>query len=184
MASNPTGNHPDPHRAGDQVSASGDALHRRYDHHPDHHRVTFTAGALLKGLAATWACLVLAALVFLGGTAVGGAGNGLEGWLTLATGFAWICLIALVACAVFGFPLGLVLGVLLRPVRSQLVHVTVFFLAGAAAAALCATVFGLDIRDSLPLLALGAASAAVGRAAVWRDVHVHNPAQDGSAARP
>lgn len=80
-------------------------------------------------------------------------------WLFAMTMFGGLSLLV-------GIPVGLVLGLLLRPVRRQWIHVAVFF---AVPSALLWAVFGFDPFGALVGLSVGTAAAA-GRLSVCRDV--------------
>ncbi|MHA7240916.1 hypothetical protein [Arthrobacter sp. TMS1-12-1] len=124
------------------------------------HRVTFGPGAVAVGFLVGLVTLALAFAVPWGPQAPGvfllalwyGAGIGI---LT-------------------GLPLGVVLGLLLRPVVNQWVHVGVFFAGFAAAAFLIATLLSPStlLGDSLPTALVIGGAAALARASVWKLVRV------------
>ncbi|CEA06865.1 hypothetical protein BN1051_00173 [Arthrobacter saudimassiliensis] len=128
-------------------------------------RVRFgpTAFAVGYGVAA----LVLAAIA----TAAVGWGTSPDFW-----GYAWIAVIAAFYAAGLGLPtavpVGIALGLALRPVASQWLHVLAFF---AVPALLTWLAVALAVRSVFVPLLMGLAvgvSAALGRAAVWRLVTV------------
>lgn len=82
-------------------------------------------------------------------------------WLVMMAIFGGLSLLVAV-------PVGVVLGLVLRPVRRQWIHVAVFF---AVPAAVLWAVFGFDPFGGLVGLSVGVA-AALGRLSVFRDVAV------------
>ena len=82
-------------------------------------------------------------------------------WLFLMVMFGGLSLLV-------GIPVGLVLGLLLRPVGRQWIHVAVFF---AVPSVLSWAVFGFDPFGGALGLCIGTAAAA-GRLSVCRDVEV------------
>lgn len=127
------------------------------------------AGAGIRFGPLSFAVGYLVAAVVLAGiaTAAVGWGSSRGFW-----GYAWIVVIAAFYAAGLGLftaaPIGIILGLLLRPVGNQWVHVLVFF---AVPAALTWVVVGLAVGAVLVPLLMGLAvgtAAAAGRAAVWR----------------
>lgn len=124
-------------------------------------RVTFGPTAFVTGYAI--ACLLVAAIA----TVAIGWGTSRDFW-----GYLWIIVIAAFYAAGIGLvtaaPVGLALGLLLRGVRNQWLHVLAFFLVPTV---LAWVVIGfLAGSVGVPLLmalAIGVSSA-VGRLAVWR----------------
>lgn len=129
------------------------------------HYVTFNPTAFALGYAVS--CLLLGIIA----TAVIGWGTSRDVW-----GYAWTVVVVAFYAAGLGLftalPVALALGFLLRPVRSQWLHVLAFFLVPTAIAWL---LIGLVVRSvAVPLLmalAIGVCAAA-GRAAVWRLMRV------------
>lgn len=125
-------------------------------------RVTFGPLALLTGTGVTH--LLLA-------TAVGVS----FGWSTPWVTFSFVMLAAIMGIpfSVFGCGVALVLGLALRPVANQALHVAAFF---GVFALLSALITLLADGGGLGALAIGAATgaaAASGRASVWKLVTVH-----------
>ena len=124
-------------------------------------RVTFGPTAFVTGYAI--ACLLVALIA----TVAIGWGTSRDFW-----GYLWIIVIAAFYAAGIGLvtaaPVGLALGLLLRDVPNQWLHVLAFFLVPTL---LAWTVIGLIAGSiGVPLLmalAIGISSAA-GRLAVWR----------------
>lgn len=85
----------------------------------------------------------------------------------------WLYLMALFGglSLLVGFPVGVVLGLLLRPVRRQWIHVAAFF---ALPAAVLWAVFGFDPFGGAAAASIGIA-AAVGRLSVCRNVLISPP---------
>ncbi|MCC3283257.1 MULTISPECIES: hypothetical protein [Arthrobacter] len=124
-------------------------------------RVTFGPTAFMTGYAI--ACLLVAVMATVGI----GWGTSRDFW-----GYLWIIIIAAFYAAGIGLvtaaPVGLVLGLLLRGVPNQWLHVLAFFLVPTLLAwlviGLIAGAVGVPL---LMALAIGVSSA-LGRLAVWR----------------
>ncbi|WP_146069612.1 hypothetical protein [Arthrobacter sp. B0490] len=73
---------------------------------------------------------------------------------------------------VTGLPLGIVLGLLLRPVSNQWIHVAIFFVGFAMTAFLVTALLSPSTlpRDSLPTALVIGGAAAMARASIWRMV--------------
>ncbi|WDF33689.1 hypothetical protein PTW37_01800 [Arthrobacter agilis] len=75
---------------------------------------------------------------------------------------------------VTGLPLGIVIGLLLRPVRNQWVHVGVFFAVFLVAALVVAALLSpsTTFGDGLPTAFIIGGAAALARVSVWKLVRV------------
>lgn len=124
-------------------------------------RVTFGPAAFVTGYAI--ACLLVAVMA----TVAIGWGTSRDFW-----GYLWIIVIAAFYAAGMGLPtaapVGLVLGLMLRGVPNQWLHVLAFFLVPTLLAWLVIGLIAGSIGVPLLMaLAIGM-SAAAGRLAVWR----------------
>ncbi|MFF3036579.1 hypothetical protein [Arthrobacter citreus] len=124
-------------------------------------RVTFGPTAFVTGYAI--ACLLVALIA----TVAIGWGTSRDFW-----GYLWIIVIAAFYAAGIGLvtaaPVGLALGLLLRDVPNQWLHVLAFFLVPTVLAwAVIGFIAGSIGVPLLMALAIGV-SAAIGRLAVWR----------------
>jgi hypothetical protein len=138
------------------------------DHNP-RHKVIFGPGAFAVGFLTAVAAFTVAVLaISLAGTPYTR--------LHLSSTVFMAMVIFLYAAAiglVVGAPLAFALGMLLRPVRSQWLHVLAFFVvAGLAAWAIFLALYGGDPLETLWFAAMMGLCAAIGRAAVWRMVTV------------
>ncbi|MGG5174523.1 hypothetical protein ACQQCD_05770 [Pseudarthrobacter sp. J1763] len=93
---------------------------------------------------------------------------------------------AILPAIFIGAPLGLVAGLLMRPVRNQWWHVLALGAAGFVTGCLTMVLMGGDLGTGAWPYGLGtAAASALGRFAVWRRVTVHPdpqyPAASGTA---
>ncbi len=128
---------------------------------PSRHRVTYGPAAVVVGFLVG---LTLLALAF---TVTWGPGSG-----------AGIFVMALLYGSLIGastaLPLGIAIGLLLRPVRNQWVHVGAFFAVFTAAAFLIATALSPStaIAENLPVALLMGGVASVARASIWKLVRV------------
>ncbi|NUT70988.1 hypothetical protein [Pseudarthrobacter sp. C4D7] len=125
--------------------------------------VILTGRALFKGWAITTTLWLLGLYAVLAATSQGFLLN--LALMVLMYGYG----IAFAA----GVPLAWILGLLLRPVRNQWIHVAAFFIVPT----LCFWALGSTLGFGWSIEALGLWStvglaAAVGRLAVWRDVAV------------
>lgn len=119
---------------------------------------------LFKGIAvATGLWLAAATVIYIIDLLQSSAGetSPFRMWLFMVVAFGGLSLLV-------GIPLGLGLGLLLRRVRRQGIHVAVFF---AVPAALFWAVFGFGSAAAVTGLSVGAAAAA-GRLSVWRDIEI------------
>ena len=127
-------------------------------------RIVLGNYGLFKGIAvATGLWLAAATVVYTIGLLQPGAGetSPFRMWLFMMVAFGGLSLLV-------GIPLGLVLGLLLRPVRRQGIHVAVFF---AVPAALFWAALGFGSAAAVIGLSVGAAAAA-GRLSVCRDIEI------------
>lgn len=140
-------------------------------------RVVLGNYALIKGLAVATGLWLAAAtflyvvLLFQGQEQPGSDFNPFGLWLFMMVVFGGLSLLV-------GVPMGLVLGLLLRPVRRQWIHVAVFF---AVPSAVLWAVFGFDPFGGVVGLSVGIA-AALGRLSVCRDVEVISSAGPGAGS--
>ncbi|MUK01500.1 hypothetical protein GM708_05895 [Vibrio cholerae] len=144
--------------AGDPRPDDGSA--DRTSRPPPRHHVTFGPGAVCVGFLVGLGVLALAFASTWGAEAPSVFLLAL--WYGLGVG------------VLTGLPLGVVLGLLLRPVRDQWIHVAVFFAVFAAAAFLVTTLLSPStiVRDSLPTAVIIGGAAALARASAWKLVRV------------
>lgn len=134
---------------------------------PQNGRVVLGNYGLIKGIAVAtglWlaaATVLYVVLLFQEPVQPGSDFNPFGMWLFMMAIFGGLCLLV-------GVPVGLVLGLLLRPVRRQWIHVVAFF---AVPSMVLWAVFGFDPFGGVLALSIGAAAAA-GRLAVCRDVEI------------
>lgn len=125
---------------------------------------------VVMGTSAVWIGILVADLTFglLWGASSVYLGQGsLDGiFLTVIA-----LVVGLAPAAFFGWGLGMPLGLLLRPVRNQWLHVAAF---GALGALMGLPFGGFGDPPSLMAAAGLAASAALGRLSVWTFVVVHD----------
>lgn len=138
------------------------------DHNP-RHRVLFGPGAFTVGFLTTVAAFSIGVLIIsLAGHPLGGLHVSSTVFMALVV-FFYAAAIGLV----FGAPLAFALGMLLRPVRAQWLHVLAFFVVvGLAAWLIFRTLYGGDPLETLWFGAMVGLCAAIGRAAVWKMVTV------------
>ncbi|WAP52058.1 hypothetical protein OL239_01655 [Arthrobacter sp. ATA002] len=140
-------------------------------------RVVLGNYGLIKGIAVSAGLWLAAAtvlyvwLLFLEPQPPGSDFNPFGMWLFLMAVFGGLSLLV-------GVPVGLVLGLLLRPVRRQWIHVAAFF---AVPAGLLWAVFGFDPFGGIIGISVGLAAAA-GRWSVCRDVEVVFSAGPGAGS--
>lgn len=135
---------------------------QRYSGTASAHRVTFGPFPLLAGSGVTH---LLLAIVFAASSGTGSAWHAFT--LTVITVILGLPL------AIVGCVLALILGLLLRPIGNQALHIGAFF---GVFALLSILIVFLAGGGGMGTLATGAAigtAAAVGRASVWRLVTVH-----------
>lgn len=163
-------NNPEPPTPHDQ-QADGDSLAGRYGRTavPGHFRVTFGLLAFAKGWAvtyATWAVLTL--LIGIVDSLTSGDGSAVDFW-------GFVLMISLFVAVFIGTPVALGFGLLLRVVRRQWVHVGAFFFGFAILtfAVMQLTIPWTSLRMPFFYALSVGFCAAVGRAAVIRDVSVH-----------
>ncbi|WP_299169994.1 hypothetical protein [uncultured Arthrobacter sp.] len=125
-------------------------------------RVTFGPFALLAGAGITHLLLATAA----------GVGFG---WSMPWETFSFIALAAIlgIPITVVGCGVALVLGLALRPVASQALHVAAFFGVFALLSALITLMVGGGGLEALVTGAVVGTAAAIGRASVWKLVTVY-----------
>jgi hypothetical protein len=129
------------------------------------HRVTFGFGAFVVGFLVAIFVFTLGALLL---TLVGGPVNGHQ----LASAALLALVVGLYAGGVglvVGVPIAFVLGLLLRRVANQWLHVLAFFLVMTAASFLIlVSLSSGDPIGTLELAALIGLAAAIGRLSVWK----------------
>lgn len=132
---------------------------------PSRHRVTFGPGAVAVGYLVGVATLAVAFALPWGS----GAGGVLLVALAYGIGIGLIT----------ALPLGIALGLLLRPVRSQAVHVAAFFGVFAVVAFVISAALSPStvLADSLPMALVVGGAGALARASAWPLVRIHEPPQ-------
>lgn len=125
-------------------------------------RVTFGPFALLVGTGVTHLLLVLVIAVTL---------HSESAWHTFT--MAVMTAIAGIPLAVIGCVLALALGLALRSMGNQILHVTAFFGTFALLSALITLIAGGGGLGALLTGAVIGTAAAVGRASVWKLVTIH-----------
>jgi hypothetical protein len=140
------------------------------DHNP-RHKVLFGPGAFAVGFLTTVAAFSLAVLVIsMAGSPYGGLHLSSTVFMGLVV-FLYSAAIGLV----IGAPIAFALGLLLRPVRAQWLHVLAFFVVvGLAAWLIFLALYGGDPLETLWFAAMVGLCAAVGRASVWKMVTVRD----------
>ncbi|EMY32470.1 hypothetical protein D477_019953, partial [Arthrobacter crystallopoietes BAB-32] len=135
------------------------------------HKVTFGPLAFFAGFLATIATFSLAVMMI---SVIGGTFSWRHVWPTF--GMAVVVLLYAGAIGlVIGAPIAFLLGLALRPVRNQGLHVLAFFIVITAVAWLIFSVmYGGAALETLWLAGLIGACAAVGRAAVWKLMDVRD----------
>jgi hypothetical protein len=132
------------------------------------HRVTFGPGAFIIGYCVTVFLLSVAVSISIGGS--GSVHLGASIGDTLYVFFIG----SLIGLAVGVLP-ALLLGLFLRPVRCQWLHVLAFFAAGFAVPAALLLLFGNAGFAGWWIMPLGIATAtAIGRASVWKLVRIND----------
>ncbi|MBG6224963.1 hypothetical protein IWX63_001528 [Arthrobacter sp. CAN_A2] len=139
------------------VTADDDAGRHTLD---PRRRVTFGVGAVAVGFLVGLATLALAFAVSWGPGAPGVFLLAL--WYGIGVG------------VLTGLPLGIVLGLLLRPVANQWVHVGVFFAAFTLASFIVIALLSPSrvFLESLPIALIIGGAGAIARASVWKLVRV------------
>ncbi|RJT79906.1 hypothetical protein D6T63_08315 [Arthrobacter cheniae] len=127
---------------------------------PPRHHVTFGVGAVVVAFLVGVVTLALIFALPWGSGAFGVFVVAL--WYGLGIGL------------VTGLPLGVVIGLLLRPVRNQWIHIGIFFAVFAAAAFTIAALLSpsIALADSLPTALIIGGVGALARASVWKLVRV------------
>ena len=154
---------------------NNEILRRRYGgkERPSHHRVILGRYAFIKGwLVAVGAWFAISLVLSIIDQLSSPNSAALNFWGLMLT-------IGLFFAAALGAPFALLLGMLLRPVRRQWVHVLAFA-AGLAALTWGTVALLAPGTGPLPavLAAIAGTAAGIGRAAVIRDVDVYD---DGAA---
>jgi hypothetical protein len=133
------------------------------------HRVTFGFGAFVVGFLVAVSVFALGALLL---TLAGGPLS----WHQFASAALLALVVGLYAGGiglVIGAPIAFVLGMLLRPVANQWLHVLAFFAVMTAASFLIlVSLSSGDPLGTLELAALIGLAAAIGRFSVWRMVDI------------
>ncbi|WP_104167066.1 hypothetical protein [Arthrobacter sp. SX1312] len=129
------------------------------------HRVTFGIGAVAVGFLVGLSTLALAFALSWGPDAPGVFLLAL--WYGVGVG------------VITGLPLGIVLGLLLRPVANQWVHIGVFFAGFTLVSFVIITLLSPSrvLLESLPIALIIGGAGALARASVWKLVHVHGTEQ-------
>lgn len=139
--------------------------------HNPRHRVTFGPLAFFTGFLSAIATFSLAVILIsvLGGT---------FSWRQVLPTFGMAIVVLLYAGAiglVVGAPIAFLLGLALRPVRNQGLHVLAFFVVISSVAWLIfSAMYGGAAWETVWLSCLIGACAAVGRASVWKLVDVYD----------
>lgn len=140
----------------------GARLARRYNGAVRAHKVTFGPFALLVGTGVTHVILAIGVAVSFSWNMPGAL------FITFILAVLWGIPITLVGCV-----LALVLGLALRPIESQTLHVLAFFGVFAVLSALITLLASGSGLGALFTGAIVGAAAAIGRASVWKLVTVH-----------
>ncbi|WP_043443176.1 hypothetical protein [Arthrobacter sp. L77] len=129
------------------------------------HRVTFGIGAVAVGFLVGLTTLALAFALSWGPDAPGVFLLAL--WYGVGVG------------VITGLPLGVVLGLLLRPVANQWIHVGVFFAVFTLASFAVITLLSPSrvLLESLPIALVIGGAGALARASVWKLVRVQEIGQ-------
>jgi hypothetical protein len=135
------------------------------------HRVTFGPLAFFTGFLATIVTFSVAVMLI---SAIGGTFNWRQVWPSFGMAFV-VLLYAGAIGLVVGAPIAFLLGLALRPVRNQALHVLAFFLVITAVAWLIFSVmYGGAALETVWLAGLIGLCAAVGRAAVCKLMDVYD----------
>jgi hypothetical protein len=139
--------------------------------HKQSHRVTFGPLAFFTGFFVTIAAFSLTLMLI---SIAGGTFSWRQVWSTFGMAFV-VLLYAAGIGLIIGAPIAFLLGLALRPVRRQWVHVLVFFVVITLVAWLIFSVmYGGAAWETLLLAALIGLCAAIGRASVWKLVTVYD----------
>lgn len=147
----------------DPAATADDGAERRAAN--PRHRVTFGIRAVAVGFLVGLATLALAFAL---------------SWGPDAPGVFLLALLYGIGIGVItGLPLGIALGLLLRPVANQWVHVGVFFAGFTLVSFVIITLLSPSrvLLESLPIALIIGAAGALARASVWKLVRVHEPGQ-------
>ena len=128
---------------------------------PSRHHVTFGPAAVIVGFLVGLSVLALA-------FTLPWAGDVAPGVFVMALAYGGLI------GAITALPLGIVLGMLLRPVRSQWLHVGVFFGVFTLVALLIITLLSPSrvVLENLPIALVIGGAGALARASVWKLVRV------------
>ncbi|MCG2622816.1 hypothetical protein LVY72_12985 [Arthrobacter sp. I2-34] len=133
------------------------------------HRVIFGPGAFAVGFLSTAAVFSVAVLAI---SLVGSPYGELHLSSTVFMGLVVFLYVAAIGL-VLGAPIAFALGMLLRPVRAQWLHVLAFFVVvGLAAWLIFLLLYGGDPLETVWFAVMVGLCAAIGRASVWRMVTV------------
>jgi hypothetical protein len=140
-----------------------------FGNHNPRHKVIFGPGAFAVGFLTTVAVFSVAVLAI---SLTGSPYGQLHLSSTVFMGLV-VFLYAAAIGLVIGAPIAFALGILLRPVRAQWLHVLAFFVVvGLAAWLIFLLLYGGDPLETLWFAVMMGLCAAIGRASVWRMVTV------------